>query len=132
MPRSGTLTRYVCASCGQGFGKWTGQCASCMQWNTLAEQAIVTTRSKLGKNLKTAPQFLSQVGAQASTRHLTGLGELDRVLGGGIVPGSVILLGGEPGIGKSTLALQMLAGLSQDQPTLYASGEESLEAIGVA
>ena len=131
MPRSETLTRYICASCGQGFGKWNGQCAGCMQWNTLAEQAVVTTRSRRGKNPATAPQSLAQVGAQASTRHLTGLGELDRVLGGGIVPGSVILLGGEPGIGKSTLALQTLAGLSQDQPTLYASGEESLEQLAL-
>ncbi len=125
-------TRYVCQNCGAVFPKWYGRCPECGAWNSLVEE-VVEERTGTGQESKSftlrtkPPQLLSEIKSLKSKRLKTGVSELDRVLGGGFVPGSIVLLGGEPGIGKSTLALQ-LAFLS-DMKVLYISGEESLEQI---
>ena len=123
MAKTRTNTLYVCSHCGAKSHKWVGQCSSCDSWNTLD---LVTTPvgSPTLPGDVVAPARLAEVVTKASERYQTGLSELDRVLGGGIVPGSVVLLGGEPGIGKSTLALQALGRLSSHHETLYVSAEE--------
>ena len=127
-------TAYVCSACGYDTLKWVGRCPSCGEWNTLTEVRLGPAPSPAaGRAVQAvaglvrsmpAPVALRDVPAEAEPRCLTGDGELDRVLGGGIVPGSLILLGGEPGIGKSTLLLQTVLRLD-DRCVLYVSGEES-------
>ncbi len=122
---------YVCRSCGADSPKWIGKCPSCHEWNTYVEEVV--TRSK-GNDTPFAgreasrPELISEIIPHSEKRMLTGIGELDRLLGGGIVRGSVILLGGEPGIGKSTLALQLAMKLT-GKTVLYVSGEESEQQI---
>jgi DNA repair protein RadA/Sms len=125
-------SRYVCQSCGESFLRWEGQCRVCGGWNSLVEQIVREARRPAGvrsgpTGTPVAAVSLAQVGSEDVHRIATGIGELDRVLGGGIVPGSLILLGGEPGIGKSTLLLQVAAGLGSR--VLYATGEESAEQV---
>jgi DNA repair protein RadA/Sms len=123
---------YVCDSCGAQHPKWQGQCTECGAWNTLTEQHPVASRSartQYAGEARTAR--LSALGAEDTTRIATGLGEFDRVLGGGLVPGSVVLIGGDPGIGKSTLLLRVLAEVSVAAPVCYVTGEESLEQIAL-
>ena len=129
-----TKTQYACTDCGAVFPKWTGQCSDCGQWNTLTEQlpAAANTRSARhsGYAGKTgAIQTMADVELQEVPRTSTQLQELDRVLGGGLVPGSVILIGGDPGIGKSTILLQAMCVLSQRLEALYVTGEESLQQV---
>ena len=102
-------TIFVCSECGNESTKWLGKCPACNSWNTFYEQKIVETRNSSAKKDKTVnmPQKLNTYEAKDNIRISTGFGELDRVLGGGIVKGSLTLLGGEPGIGKSTLILQL-------------------------
>ena len=130
-------TAYVCNQCGAEYGKWQGQCESCGAWNTLSE-FVLEAAAKNGAARRTgyagAPEAakivaLTDVAAEAETRARIGIGELDRVLGGGLVEGSVVLVGGDPGIGKSTLLLQTLGALGARLRTLYVSGEESLAQI---
>jgi DNA repair protein RadA/Sms len=127
-------TRYICQACGESFLRWEGQCRSCQAWNTLVETAIRAepraSRVGVGPGVGglTPTTRLDSVGIATHERLPVGLGELDRVLGGGLVPGSVILVGGEPGIGKSTLLLQAAAGVAGrtgPDRVLYATGEES-------
>ncbi|MCD6255921.1 MAG: DNA repair protein RadA [Deltaproteobacteria bacterium] len=120
--------RYVCQSCGYQSAKWLGRCPECGEWNSMVEE-LVTPVSKL--DLPESPPIpIDAIETRDLPRLKTGLSELDRVLGGGIVPGSAILIGGAPGIGKSTLMMQTLSYLSgQKVPTLYVSGEESAEQI---
>ncbi len=125
--------RYVCQSCGATTIKWAGQCRSCGEWNTLVESIVEprrggdTVRSLAPTSL---PQALPEIEAENFRRLPVASGELSRVLGGGIVPGSVVLIGGDPGIGKSTLLLQTSAQLAETgQPVLYVSGEESVHQI---
>ncbi len=129
MPK--TSVRYVCQNCGQEFLKWSGQCGSCGEWNTLVETAVTAPRSKNNRSSKNraASQIIkfSQVKGKEFIRLKTGIHELDRVLGGGLVPGSVVLLAGEPGIGKSTLLTQLAIKLKEN--ILYVCGEESPEQI---
>lgn len=126
-------TQYQCDACGHTFNKWSGQCPECNAWNTLEEIRSIQTS---GKVRSITPQVsnrvipLAEVDTVTDPRIQTNLGELDRVLGGGIVHGSVVLVGGSPGIGKSTLLIQMLASLNQYQ-TLYISGEESAQQISL-
>lgn len=125
--------QYLCDACGHTFNKWSGQCPECNAWNTLEEQRAlrsVGARKTTAIPLNTQVVSLSDVNVESEARVQTGIGELDRVLGGGIVRGSVVLLGGSPGIGKSTLLLQMLAALERF-PTLYISGEESAQQISL-
>ncbi len=120
-------SRFVCQSCGEAFLRWEGQCRACNGWNTLVETVVrEAPRARViraGAGAGPAPVALADIGESDVPRAVTGIGELDRVLGGGLVPGSLILLGGEPGIGKSTLLLQAAAGTQG--PVLYATGEES-------
>jgi DNA repair protein RadA/Sms len=127
----GAQSRYVCQSCGTSVLRWEGQCRTCGEWNSLVE-TVVRDEPKprvLPGSSRTASMPVSladAIGDGAETRRPIGIGELDRVLGGGLVPGSVVLLGGEPGIGKSTLLLQAAAGVASSGSTvLYATGEES-------
>lgn len=121
-------TAYVCSECGSFSVKWAGQCPECASWNTLAETAIDTPRPAGGPGK--AATTLAALPDGIEARYATGFGEFDRVLGGGLVPGAVILLGGDPGVGKSTLLQQVSANLIQDLPLCYATGEESLRQIG--
>jgi len=127
-------TVYVCQSCGAVAPKWAGQCGDCEQWNTLVER-IEQGTSVAARHAGIAPnasvQVLKDVDLDASVRFSTGSKELDRVLGGGLVAGSVILLGGDPGIGKSTLLTQYTAKLNQHLAVLYTSGEESVQQIAI-
>ncbi len=124
---------YICQDCGQTEAKWLGRCPGCGGWNTLVEEVVAGDLSRKGRSLapSTAPQPLKDVHADSGEQRIpTTLNEADRVLGGGIVPGSLVLLAGEPGIGKSTILMQILMGLaSKGQKVLYISGEESLEQI---
>lgn len=116
-------TLYVCGECGYETPRWMGKCPQCGSWNTLVEEERVLTRPASASGTKAVP--LMNVKAEAQTRVSTGIGELDRVLGGGLVKGMVVLLGGDPGIGKSTLLLEAADNLSATGPVLYVSGEES-------
>ena len=126
-------TVYFCQNCGYESGKWMGQCPACRKWNTFVEETVSVKQSGAGGTVRTAaaaPVRLSEINLDAEKRILTGIGELDRVLGGGIVPGSLTLVGGDPGIGKSTLLLQVMKCLSDTgMEVLYISGEESLRQI---
>ncbi|WP_108508065.1 DNA repair protein RadA [Polynucleobacter acidiphobus] len=128
-----TKTLYVCQACGGSSPKWQGQCPACDAWNTLEESLAETTNHRFQGLAKSIPrQKLVSIEAQDSPRLPTGITELDRVLGGGLVAGGVVLLGGDPGIGKSTLLLQALAELSmQGIDVLYSSGEESAAQIAL-
>lgn len=128
-----TKTTFFCQNCGSQFAKWQGQCTSCKEWNTIAEEVIqkaekISWKSSEAPVQRTSkPQKISEIEATSEARLDTLNKELNRVLGGGIVPGSLILLGGEPGIGKSTLMLQIA--LQLPYKTLYVSGEESAQQI---
>ena len=128
-------SQFRCAECGAVFAQWAGQCTTCGAWNSLAEQAAApavrggTRQPATGWSGERTVVRLREARAGAPARLATGSAELDRVLGGGLVPGSVVLLGGDPGIGKSTLLLQTLARLADSVPVLYASGEESAAQI---
>ncbi len=129
-----TKTQYACNACGSVFPKWAGQCNECGEWNTLVEQvqAAKTARSERFAGYageRSRVQTMAEVDLQEVPRVGTQLSELDRVLGGGLVPGSVVLIGGDPGIGKSTILLQAMCLLSQQLPTLYITGEESLQQV---
>ncbi len=117
---------YVCSECGYESPKWIGKCPDCGGWNTLCEEVVsVSSTSKKVTQSYSAPVKLSDVSTTKDTRILCGIGELDRVLGGGIVQGSLVLVGGEPGIGKSTILLQLIKSLEKDTKFFYVSGEES-------
>lgn len=135
-------TAYVCSECGADHNKWQGQCAECGAWNCLSEFVIesaaaakaagpaASRRSSWAGKLD-SPQVtaLKDVRHDENTRVSTGIGELDRVLGGGLVPGAVVLVGGDPGIGKSTLLLQAVTRMAANMPSLYVTGEESLAQV---
>lgn len=127
---------YFCSECGYETSKWMGQCPGCHAWNSFVEERV--TKSNKGKSLKTgsfgdtgkSPYTLSEISSEEEERLQIGIGELDRVLGGGVVKGSLILVGGDPGIGKSTLLLQVCRQLAdKNHGVLYVSGEESLRQI---
>ena len=127
-----TKISYVCTQCGAIQPKWMGKCPDCGSWNTLVEQVEAPTSrfsSPTVPNSGCTVQKLEQINSNEEQRYLTKMKELNRVLGGGIVPGSVILLSGDPGIGKSTLLLQICQTMSNDAQILYVSGEESLRQI---
>ena len=135
MAKAKSKTVFFCKECGYESAKWMGQCPACKTWNTFAEHEVSTVAPKksgaFGESREAAePKLLSEISLSEEDRVCTGIGELDRVLGGGIVPGSMILVGGDPGIGKSTLLLQACRELSErGQAVLYISGEESLKQI---
>ena len=128
----GKTTVFFCQNCGHESAKWMGQCPGCRQWNTFVEETIEKTsvRKMQKERAAAGPVCLSSIDTAEEERMTTHMGELDRVLGGGIVPGSLVLVGGDPGIGKSTLLLQVCQKLSADKrEVLYISGEESLKQI---
>lgn len=124
-------THFVCQSCGYQAPKWLGRCPGCQGWNTLVEERVVEEkapeRDLLGLEMEAVPVPLTEIAGEEQKRIQVGIEEFDRVLGGGIVYGSVILVGGNPGIGKSTLLLQVMSRLSRGRKVLYISGEESLQ-----
>jgi DNA repair protein RadA/Sms len=128
-------TAYVCSDCGASASKWQGQCGECGAWNSLSEVVLENNAAGSARHsgwagadpARVTP--LRSVSQEAEQRISTGIGELDRVLGGGLVEGSVVLVGGDPGIGKSTLLLQALARMSSQVPALYVTGEESLAQV---
>ncbi len=136
-------TAYVCNDCGADYTKWQGQCTACNAWNTLAEVRLTTTKGSAnearnvrfdgyagGANQQKVVS-LSDVALEEMPRFSSGAGELDRVLGGGLVPGSAVLMGGHPGAGKSTLLLQTMCYLAEHMPALYVTGEESLQQVAM-
>ena len=130
MAKSSTI--FVCNECGYESAKWLGKCPACNAWNTFFEQKIVEnkgTKNNVSERKNIKPQALNTYVAKENIRASTGFEELDRVLGGGIVKGSLVLLGGEPGIGKSTLILQICNKIKGNGKVLYVSGEESAEQI---
>ena len=122
-------TIFYCTSCGNESHQWQGRCSGCGAWNTLEEHIEKTAPIGRGKSspvgMSRKPKRLSQVDTDTELRFSTGMGELDRVLGGGAVAGSLVLVGGAPGIGKSTLLLQICSCLCKERTVLYVSGEES-------
>ena len=125
-----TKSIFICQNCGANSPKWIGKCPSCNEWNTYVEEIVQKPKPFSGSLVKTksSPKVLSEISLSNAERIYTEINELDRILGGGMVPGSLILLGGEPGIGKSTMALQ-LALKSNNHKILYVSGEESEQQI---
>lgn len=132
MAKTRNKTVFFCKECGMESSKWLGQCPGCKAWDSFVEEPTVTTSAGKAITRKEIrePYRLSEVQFSEETRMMTGIGELDRVLGGGIVVGSLVLVGGDPGIGKSTLLLQMCQQLvAQEKKVLYVSGEESVKQI---
>ncbi|MEM7541455.1 MAG: DNA repair protein RadA [Pseudomonadota bacterium] len=128
--------KFQCHNCGTVLSKWSGQCPECHEWNTIVESVVnsgdVRARAQYSNNRQSAVQRLDEVAAASEPRIPTGISELDRTLGGGLVVGSVVLLGGDPGIGKTTLLLQSLAHVAEKLGnTLYVSGEESAAQIAL-
>lgn len=130
-------TAFVCNECGADYSKWHGQCKECHAWNSITEIRLASAKSnhKIRQNWtgeqSAKIQNLSEISLEDLPRFSSGLSELDRVLGGGIVPGSAILIGGNPGAGKSTLLLQMMCNLAENCNALYVTGEESLQQIAM-
>ena len=133
-----TRTQFVCQQCGASYSKWMGRCENCGEWNTLVEQAPISNAQssvakagQSGKKLAVQPIKAATKDTKATKRIQTGVDDLDIVLGGGIVPGSVTLLAGQPGIGKSTLLLQVAAQIAKGNEVLYISGEESAHQVAL-
>ena len=132
-------TAYVCNDCGAEFSRWQGQCSACKAWNTISEVRVISASNSTKNDrfsgyageTRAKIQTLSEISLQETPRFTSGFKELDRVLGGGIVPGSAILIGGHPGAGKSTLLLQVMCGLAKNMTALYVTGEESLQQVAM-
>ena len=132
-------TAYVCNDCGAEFSRWQGQCSACKAWNTISEVRLISASNSTKNDrfsgyageTRAKIQTLSEISLQETPRFTSGFKELDRVLGGGIVPGSAILIGGHPGAGKSTLLLQVMCGLAKNMSALYVTGEESLQQVAM-
>ncbi len=122
---------FSCTECGNQASKWLGRCPECNAWNSYAQEEIAPAAPANALSTSTAPQPLDQIEADVAPRITTHLPDLDRVLGGGVVPGAVVLVGGEPGVGKSTLLLQAAQELAREQMVLYVSGEESPRQIAL-
>ena len=140
MPKDKLKTIYVCTQCGETSPRWLGRCPSCGAWNTMTEDVVAEPAKASGGKAAAAPRVTGQTSLVAQklknistteekSRIVTGISELDRVLGGGIVIGSVTLIGGEPGIGKSTILLQLCGEVSKTRNVLYVTGEESVRQI---
>lgn len=128
-----TKTVYICSECGYQSPKWMGKCPACGEWNTMEEETVIAQKSSglstPAASFTSSPKNLKSISCEKEIRYKTGMGELDRVLGGGLVKGSLVLVGGDPGIGKSTLLLQICESLGKNARILYASGEESQQQI---
>jgi DNA repair protein RadA/Sms len=127
-------SQFVCQACGQDFPRWSGQCPSCGEWNTLTEEITndkpqISNKFQIQNHKQEKPIPITEVDFKSEQRMPTGMAELDRVLGGGVVAGSAVLVAGEPGIGKSTMMLQAAEALAKKEKVLYVSGEESTRQI---
>ena len=120
---------YFCDNCGYESSKWLGQCPMCKEWNTFVEQKIDLTENLLDINNTKVPITIDKISINDEERFKSGFDEFDNLLGGGIVKGSMCLIGGQPGIGKSTLMLQIAKNVGKDREVLYISGEENLSQI---
>jgi DNA repair protein RadA/Sms len=125
---------FTCQNCGANYPKWTGKCENCGEWNSLVEQVVSGGKSVVAKSASSgrvlSPQTMQSISTEESVKRMTtGYEDLDVVLGGGILPGGVLLMAGQPGIGKSTLLLQVAGEVGKTQPVLYASGEESASQV---
>jgi len=129
MAKINSKTVYLCNACGDDFPKWNGQCPSCKEWGTLSEFKIAKNRNSVNSSIKESKNLNVILNSTPSERIATGLKEADRVLGSGLLPGSLILLGGSPGVGKSTLALHICSGIGRK--VLYISAEESEEQVAL-
>jgi DNA repair protein RadA/Sms len=132
MAKAGKVkTKYVCSECGYESGGYLGRCPACNAWNCMVEEVVASPGKSSRKVVPgtSKPLMLNEISTESGMRYTTGYGELNRVLGGGVVPGSLVLVGGDPGIGKSTLILQMCEGLGTTHRVLYVSGEESATQI---
>ena len=140
MPKEKLKTIYVCTQCGETSPRWLGRCPSCGAWNTMTEDVVAEPAKTSSGKAAAAPRVTGQTSlvpqklksistTEEKSRIVTGISELDRVLGGGIVIGSVTLIGGEPGIGKSTILLQLCGEVSKTKNVLYVTGEESVRQI---
>ncbi len=131
------IIKYVCNNCGAQYSSWAGRCVQCGEWNTIAEEVQLAAAAGTGLNKKAGlgttlkPQAVGKSAAQDDTRMPTGIADVDAVLGGGIVSGSVNLIAGQPGIGKSTLLMQLASQVAQNHSVLYVSGEESEHQVGM-
>ena len=135
---SKTKSAFVCNDCGADYRKWQGQCSECNAWNTLSEVRLgpssrggVVLRPGFAGSVDSAVKTLSEIALDEIPRISSGTGELDLVLGGGFVPGSCVLLGGEPGAGKSTVLLQTLCTMADSNSALYVTGEESPQQVAM-
>ena len=131
-------TAYVCSDCGAEFPRWQGQCSECKEWNTISEFVVSSAKASSKPTLsgyagQTAAKIetLNAIDLESLPRFSAGFKELDRVLGGGIVPGAAMLIGGSPGAGKSTLLLQVMCQMAKTAPALYVTGEESLQQVAM-
>jgi DNA repair protein RadA/Sms len=131
MAKKSLGVKYVCSNCGAGYSTWTGRCQNCGEWNTLQEQVEVSTATVKSSGNKLKTEDVSKAAAAKTERITTGIKDVDVVLGGGIVAGSVNLLAGQPGIGKSTILLQLAYNISAAHKVLYVSGEESARQIAL-
>ncbi|MBR6306228.1 MAG: DNA repair protein RadA, partial [Bacteroidales bacterium] len=131
MASAKSKTVFFCSNCGNEYSKWMGRCPACGEWNTMIEKEVVTGKRPAAVSVPGAghkPMPLKDVSTTAEDRVSLGSAEVDRLLGGGIVKGSLVLMGGEPGIGKSTLSLQLPLG-RPELKTLYVTGEESVKQV---
>src|SRR5215475_14877284 len=124
-----TKTQYACQQCGHTSPKWIGRCPSCQQWNTFVEERVSAVAADAAPSWDAVPIRFTEISGVDAPRVSTGIAEFDRVLGGGVVPGALVLLGGDPGVGKSTLMLDVASHLADSSIVLYASGEESTQQI---
>jgi DNA repair protein RadA/Sms len=124
-----TKTQYVCQQCGASSPKWIGRCPSCQQWNTFVEELVTAAAADASISWDSSPIRFTEITGIETPRVSTGIAEFDRVLGGGVVAGALVLLGGDPGVGKSTLMLDVASRLANSSVVLYASGEESAHQI---
>src|SRR5579883_2089053 len=124
-----TKTQYACQQCGHTSAKWIGRCPACQEWNTFVEEKITSTAVDAPPSWDSSPIPFTDITGVETPRVSTGVAEFDRVLGGGVVAGALVLLGGDPGVGKSTLMLDVASHLAESSVVLYASGEESAQQI---
>src|SRR5262245_58647686 len=121
--------QFVCQQCGHTSPKWIGRCPSCQEWNTFVEERVTAAAPDAPPSWDSSPIRFTEITGVETPRVSTGIAEFDRVLGGGVVAGALVLLGGDPGVGKSTLMLDVAAHLARGGVVLYASGEESAQQI---
>jgi DNA repair protein RadA/Sms len=131
MAKKSLGVRYVCSNCGATYANWVGRCANCGEWNTLQQQVEVSTSMAASSGNRLEAKSIAQAAATKTDRFISGMPEVDEVLGGGLVAGSINLLAGQPGIGKSTLLLQLAHNLAKKHQVLYVSGEESVNQVAL-